>query len=389
MAIINQSLFGGSKILGGGGPGMYSIVLPRSVYWQSASEWIQVNSQQPEGQPYGRQQVVCNGKLWVMGAIGSPKIVAVDLTSGETVDEISSPMLGNVQTMGTVGTDGRRYIWVGSSCTGQTLSSFLLYQIDVLEKTVSQVGGISYPRAGQGYASLGPIVYSRKYNAVFVFGFGDHNGAGHRFVMRVNLSDQSVVQVANTPNTQQFGYGWSDEETGDIYTGGGYQSEVYRFTPESNTFTKISDTLTGLPASTIERTFMTVGDTVYCVSDQGIIPLDPKTGQTREGVVPTNPGFKVYYGWCAVDGNTLYISHSTGLYKCVLYENLPAEAPIVAKIYKGNKFHSTQPFTIHGEDGDLQVTTVQQTADKDIPIKMYTYDNAGGQVLIIEAGGNS
>lgn len=391
MAIINQWPMSETKVLGGGGPGMYSVVLPRSVYWASASEWVQVNSQQPPASADGiRPQVVCNGNLWVMD-FANHTAYAVDLVTGNTVDQITDAanLISSVNSQ--ICTDGQRYIWTcrNEQTAGDTAVSYVI-QIDVIEKTIATLTAMGFSDIWQTstakWIMLGPMVYSSKYNALFVFGqffskVTRYKGSAYR----LNLSDNSVVSLAQLSANHIYGYAWSDEETGDIYIGGGsYTNNIDRYTPESNTYTTIRTdfTMTGGWGGCIP-----IGDTIYNVTAQGITPFDPKTGETREGPTPTNPGFEVNTGYCASSGNTLYLSHSTGLYKCALYENIPEEAPIVAKIYKGQKYHTLQPFTIHGEGGDVNVTTTQQTAAADIPIKMYTYDNAGGQVLIIENGG--
>lgn len=389
MAIINQWPMSETKVLGGGGPGMYSIVLPRSVYWASASEWVQVNSQQPESyNAMTRQQAFCNGNLWVLG-YGT--ISAVDLATGETVDTISSTTLQGATSAGSVCTDGTRYIWIGQS---QQISTTVWYpqliQVDVVEKTVGIVPGIGFSLSGLGpqskYMSVGPMVYSKKYNSLFAFGAGSNLGHLTGASFRFDLSSNNATGLANCPGTCIFGYGWSDETTGDIYIGSGYGNYLYQYSPESNTFTTIRTDLS-FPRSTVDRAWTAIGNTMYCITNEGIVPFDPASGWTAEGPTPQNPPQAVYTGYGVSSENTLYLSTPNGLYKCVLYENIPEEAPIVAKIYKGQKYHTLQPFTIHGEGGDINVTTTQQTAAADIPIKMYTYDNAGGQILIIENGG--
>lgn len=392
MAIINQWPMSETKVLGGGGPGMYSIVLPRSVYWASASEWIQVNSQQPPANnDNARPQVVCNGNLWVAGI---NQMSAVDLTTGEVVDTISSTSI-NPQYTAHIATDGERYIAMCNTAYGRMVTVYAyVVLIDVVSKTAQNI--VTYAFSDQGnngkYGYTGPIVYSSFYNSFFIFGarstYKQTTSSFSQVAYRYDLGTNTLTQLANIPGGSYAFYGgayaYSDETTGDIYFSGGQAGgSLYRYSPESNTYTLIRSDMTVLN----NGSWMTIGDTVYYVSDTQVIPIDPETGNTQPGPTPTNPGFATVWGYCAVSGNTMYLSHSTGLYKCVLYENIPEEAPIVAKIYKGQKYHTLQPFTIHGEGGDINVTTTQQTAAVDIPIKMYTYDNAGGQILIIENGG--
>lgn len=394
MAIINQWPMSETKVLGGGGPGMYSVVLPRSVYWASASEWIQVNSQQPEsGNANTRQQCFCNGNLWV---VGKGNINAIDIITGEVVDSITYDrfgMSGYLYGPGPIATDGNRYILIGKAQGNTTLNSLVreIWIVDVIEKTVGNVNGITGSVSADyntKYSAMGPIVYSEKYKSFFVFGAGFSISQYFSSISyKIDMTENKTTEIAGCPNNVLMGYAYSDEVTGDIYIGSGVDGYVLRYSPENNTYTTIRSGLS-LPSSDVaSRAWVTIGDTLYCITTEGIIPFDPTTGNTMEGPTPANPGFGVATGFGAASGNTIYISADQGLYKCVLYENIPEEAPIVAKIYKGQKYHTLQPFTIHGEGGDVNVTTTQQTAAADIPIKMYTYDNAGGQVLIIENGG--
>ena len=53
----------------------------------------------------------------------------------------------------------------------------------------------------------------------------------------------------------------------------------------------------------------------------------------------------------------------------------------MAKIYKGQKYHTLEPFEIPNK---LTFLRTQQVADKDYEIKMYEYASEGGQTIFIE-----
>lgn len=92
----------------------------------------------------------------------------------------------------------------------------------------------------------------------------------------------------------------------------------------------------------------------------------------------------MYPGFKAFSNNILYLVTNQGVYKCPFFSKVPEDAPIVAKIYKGQKYHTLEPFEIPGK---LKLLRTQQIADKDYEIKMYEYSSEGGQTIYIEDTG--
>ena len=86
----------------------------------------------------------------------------------------------------------------------------------------------------------------------------------------------------------------------------------------------------------------------------------------------------------AYANNILYLITQQGVYKCPFYTEVPEDAPIVCKIYKGQKYHTLEPFEIPGK---ISLLRTQQVADRDIEIKMYEYSSEGGQTIYIEDTG--
>lgn len=408
MSVINR--FNSSmKIggVGGGSPEMFSIVLPRSVYWQDSASWINVSEQSPTANY--RRQIVVNNSLWVFDGSSAYEL---DLNTGETLNTVNGCNLGgNIQPSGgsyntsaiaypgNVTTDGINIYW----CNGASLM-----QLNTVTKSVTNLGNIEGNSRGR------TLVYSSFDNCVYMIGgtYVSYSRVGscNRYTkyqlsssgscQSYDISANSVITKTNLPISVSYPWIFVDNTTGEIYFGSGYvyisntaanssQSgsynyALYKFNPSTNTYTQIKG---DLPFNFLDnQSYINIGERMLSFNGQNVYSWNPMTGETYSDQMPESLIDVTLFNNIAVKDNALYSSQGSGLWKCVFYENIPEDAPIVAKIYKGNKYHSTQPFTIHGEDGDVNVTTVQQVAGKDIPIKMYTYDNAGGQLLIIETG---
>ena len=412
MAVINR--FNSSMKIGSGGssPEMFSIVLPRSVYWQDSAQWVNVSEQSPTASY--RRQVIVNNSLWVFDGSNAYE---VDLDTGNTLNTVSGCNLGgnitasggsyntNATTYpGNVCTDGTNIYW----CNGGSLM-----QLNTVSKSVTSIGTID------GNSRNRSLVYSSFDNSIYMIG-GAYVGqtrtnptsasVAHykRSLVSTNICQQyditnnTIITKTNLPISVSCPCLFTDNLTGEIYIVGGmiwiltggsnngnqassYNLTIYKFNPSTNTYTQISNSF---PYQFYDnQSYVSIGARMLSFYGQNVYSFNPMTGETYTDQMPDPMTEAILFNNIAVKDNTLYSSQGSGLNKCVFYENIPEDAPIVAKIYKGNKYHTTQPFTIHGEDGDINVTTVQQTASKDIPIKMYTYDNAGGQLLIIETGG--
>ena len=409
MAIYGRSIGSGSRILGGGGPGMYSITLPRSVYYADAAEWVQVSTQSPTGDY--RRQVIVGNSLWVFDGSSAYEI---DLDTGLTINTVTGCDLGGnivangsgystkaVSYPGNVVTDGTNIYWCNRAS---------LMQLNTSTKAVTILGGVDATTRGK------TLVYCAFNNCIYMIGgiqtTNVRVGSSTKYdkvqlqskevCHEYNISSNTITAMANMPVARSHAWAFSDDETGEIYFGSGYayttnssmnhdQSgkyvySVYRFNPSTNAYTLIKS---DMPFSfSHEQSYIAIGNRMLSFNNQNVYSWNPKTGETYADQMPEPLTDAVLFNNVAVKDNSLYSSQGSGLWRCVFYEDLPANAPIVAKIYAGNKYHTTQPFTIHAATGDINVTTTQQTAEDDIEIKMYTYDNAGGQVLIIETGGD-
>ena len=408
MAVINR--FNSSMKIGSGGssPEMFSIVLPRSVYWQDAAQWVNVSEQSPTASY--RRQVIVNNSLWVFDGSNAYE---VDLDTGDTLNTVSGCNLGGNITPGGGNWHTSAIAYPGNVCTDGTniywCNGASLMQLNTVTKSVTNLGNIDGNSRGR------TLVYSSFDNCVYMIG-GTYvtvtrPGASRQYskyqllssgsCQSYDISANSVITKTSLPISVSYPWIFVDNTTGEIYFGSGYMYRtntlqdssqsgaynytLYKFNPSTNTYTQIKG---DLPFNFLNnQSYINIGERMLSFNGQNVYSWNPMTGETYSDQMPEPMTEAILFNNVAVKDNTLYSSQGSGLWKCVFYENIPEDAPIVAKIYKGNKYHTTQPFMIHGEDGDINVTTVQQTASKDIPIKMYTYDNAGGQLLIIETGG--
>ena len=396
MSIYGNTIMVGSAS-GGGAKQMFQVKLPPSVYYESASEWVEQTVEQPQGTG---MQCVVNGQLWVVPGNGTA--YALDLNTGSIVDSFADGKLSFAMDNCSFCNDGERRAWivypsrspVTNTWSPDPTGAFSLLQIDFVEKTVTSLGECCTYRVTLGgevddYKSFRihwqgalPVVYSRVNNGVFVFGakvlFYYYNRQHYYTQVKAqgnfyDLGKSAFTKANNSPIVSIYGFGWEDPDTGEIYFGSGvdknYQNNnyqqvitqtkgLYKYNLTSGAFTAIKTDFSPAALSTnSDGGWFPLGDTVLFIGRNVCLPFDPKTGETRPGTVPTNPGIPVYFGYSGAYQNILYVSGAEKFIKCALYEELPANAPIVAKIYKGNKYHSTVPFSIPGK---LEVKTTQQ-----------------------------
>lgn len=386
---------------------MYQITLPRSVYWQDSAQWVNVSEQSPTANY--RRQVIVNNSLWVFNGSNAYE---VDLDTGDTLNTVSGCNLGGNITASGGGYHTGATAYPGNVCTDGTniywCNDGALMQLNTVTKSVTNLGNI------EGNSKGRTLVYSSFDNCVYMIGgtriSSNTVGPSRTYIkyqlestgscQSYDISANSVITKTSLPISVSYPWVFADNTTGEIYFGSGYRyttntsannsqsgsynHTLYKFNPSTNTYTQIKR---DLPFNFLDnQSYINIGERMLSFNGQNVYSWNPMTGETYSDQMPEPLADVVLFNNMAVKDNALYSSQGSGLWKCVFYENIPEDAPIVAKIYKGNKYHSTQPFTIHGEDGDVNVTTVQQVAGKDIPIKMYTYDNAGGQLLIIETG---
>lgn len=420
MAIYGRSIGSGSRILGGGGPGMYSITLPRSVYYADAAEWVQVSPQSPAGDY--RRQVIVGNSLWVFDGSSAYE---VDLDTGLTLNTVTGCSLGGTvqavrdsSSQGHYGTNA--YAYPGGIASDGTniywLVSGSLMQLNTVTKSVTNIGSVHGSIHGVSlvyspfdhsiYIIGGTAVTLSIYSATTSGSYYKTELVSNNYCYCYDITNDIITSKASFPIGISYPWLYSDNITGEIYIGGGitylkttsssqasvtqqrqqYNHSIYKFNPSTNSYSAIS---TSMPHNfAYEHSYVSIADRMLAFSNQNVYSWNPKTGETYADQMPEPLTDAVLFNNVAVKDNSLYSSQGSGLYRCVFYEDIPANAPIVAKIYAGNKYHTTQPFTIHTATGDINVTTTQQTAEDDIEIKMYTYDNAGGQVLIVETGGD-
>lgn len=400
---------GGTTIGAKGGGLFFGVELPRSVYYAQAAEWTEITASQPVT---GGLQCVCGGNLWV---IVNGTAYCISLTTGEVLETVGNANFnftygGNYCTPAT---DGEQNIWFTTGYIGAsaTLGSAVtrLHQFNVITKSVTFLGEMKSTSGTQIYFSTAPcgLAYSKFHNCVVCPGVHYHSAAQNSYVMinpslllKYDLTNNKfqILTGAGPGQGHSYGFSYSDEQTGLIYFGGGtnYPGLAYAnqpnledkavpgllcFDPSNNTITTVSSTFSLSPLVK-KPAWFTLGDTMFRIETNSVIAFNPKTGQTVEGELPLAPNIHVSTGMSGVANNTLYISVANSFKKCVFYEDLPANSPIVCKIYKGQKYHTIIPFTI--PDLNLNITTQQQVASQDIEIKMYQYSAAGGQVIYIE-----
>ena len=238
MAIINQWPMSETKVLGGGGPGMYSIVLPRSVYYEEAAEWVQVSTQSPTGDY--RRQVIVGNSLWVFDGSSAYEI---DLDTGLTINTVTGCSLGSgANSDGTDVTSGdtrryytKKYTYPGNVVTDGTNiywgANSSLMQLNTTTRAVTNLGSIGANGGGR------TLAYSPFDNSIYFVG-GSHKdnsswtSPGRYYYKYYLLSDSTVQKYsidnnlittcANLPIGLVGAYVYADETTGEIYIGCGY-----------------------------------------------------------------------------------------------------------------------------------------------------------------------
>ena len=168
---------------------------------------------------------------------------------------------------------------------------------------------------------------------------------------------------------------------GNGYTNADKEKAIYRYNKLSNIWETISTNFEGYTVGPFS--YVQIGDAMLQISKDATGIFDPKTGNLETLSTPVVPpdATVMYPGFKAFSNNILYLVTNQGVYKCPFFSKVPEDAPIVAKIYKGQKYHTLEPFEIPGK---LKLLRTQQIADKDYEIKMYEYSSEGGQTIYIE-----
>lgn len=415
-----------------------AVSLPRSLYYTQAAEWLKIKDNPrnaiPENQWDG--QVVCGGNLWELYGNNA---YCYSLETGDLLETV--PLTGaSGEYCNAICTDGESRIWFvrrtvqapairpESGTYGywnySNTVNITLYEMNTLTKAVKQLytrsitnsirvhnqQSNSYPTIAfdptiTQYAGMGLIGFSQINNKVyfgappykskdgFVRYYTSSSGTTQSIpdkdfsknIYEYDLTANTGKDIANIPGSIKRGRYFYDD--GDFfYVGNGYanadkEKAIYRYNKLSNTWETISTSFEGYTVGPFS--YVQIGNAMLQISKDATGIFDPKTGNLETLSTPVVPpdATIMYPGFKAFSNNILYLVTNQGVYKCPFFSKVPEDAPIVCKIYKGQKYHTLEPFEIPGK---LKLLRTQQIADKDYEIKMYEYSSEGGQTIYIE-----
>ena len=419
------------------------VTLPRSIYYEQAAEWLKIkdNVKADIAETQWDGQVVCGNSLW---EIYGNNAYSYSLETGDLLETISLKGIENSPCC-SVATDGINRIWIlrvnqespkiqsnagaGSYWGMWTYSHTLivkLYEFDVSSKSVKelttqQVSDIhtfsnqstSNPATMwtnpnvQLYCGSGLMGYSKASNKVY-FGsiplsssggqirYYQSSGSGtlttipdknfYLHVWEYDLFNTTAKEIKSIPASEKIRGRYFYDEEDFFYIGNGYstsvrEKKIFRYNKQSDTWETISTNFEGY--SDGHFTYIALGDKMLQISQTATGIFDPKTGNLEPMTVPVIPpdNTVMYPGFQAYSNNILYLVNSQGVYKCPFFSSIPDDAPIVCKIYKGQKYHTLEPFEIPNK---IKLLRTQQIAEQDIEIKMYEYASEGGQTIFIE-----
>lgn len=415
MAVIVRN--GGGSLVGSKSSGMmFTVELPPSKPYTQAAEWIKVTSSVP---PFEGSGATHNGFALIAAgnnllclphaaSSGGQETSSYAYKINPTTGAYTKTKIGfHHSSISRMCSDGKQFVY--------HLSIRGLYKIDVINETsstlVSPVSTFPYTNVNTSYQTQfipGALAYDDVYKRVYVCGLilsnSQYVGAKTDYLGWYDLNTSTFVSNrAIATNTLPASFAYCDPKDGTLYMLKSNHSipttsttmlsaitnRAYsKFDPSNNTFSHIvsNPTWSGLGTSSVTSnhspSYVTLGDTGFTFAGNSVYGFDIKTGSAFTSQMPGSPFDTGNVGErYAVMNNTIYNMRPSGFYKCVLYENLPADAPVVCKIYKGQKYHSIEPFNVGSK---LSIKRTQQTATSDIEIKMYEYDSGGGQILYIE-----
>ena len=416
-----------------------AVTLPPSIYYAQASEWLKIkeNPKAAVAEANWDGQVVCGGHLWELYGNNA---YCYSLENGDLLETV--PLTGaSGEYCNAICTDGESRIWfvrrtvqrptfgAESSTNGywnySNIVNITLYEINTSTKAVKQLytygvtnrtrvynGTSRYsPRLSHNptitqYTGMGLIGFSQTHNKVY-FGAPPYKSDGgyviyynnsesseteaipnkdfSKHIFEYDLTENTGKEIANIPGSVKRGRYFYDD--GDFfYVGNGYtnadkEKAIYRYNKLSNIWETISTNFEGYTVGPFS--YVQIGDAMLQISKDATGIFDPKTGNLETLSTPVVPpdATVMYPGFKAFSNNILYLVTNQGVYKCPFFSKVPEDAPIVAKIYKGQKYHTLEPFEIPGK---LKLLRTQQIADKDYEIKMYEYSSEGGQTIYIE-----
>lgn len=414
-----------------------AVNLPRSIYYEQAAEWLKIKDD-PKAAIAETQwdgQVVCGNSLWLLYGNHA---YAYSLEDGELLEDVElTGASGNY--CNAICTDGVSRIWfvrISVSAAASGLSalnagymtrtdSMTVYEFDIGTKsvknlatqtsqrtqTIGNYGGVGGQITAQSNFQIGYIGYSSSSHAVY-FGkpknsatiqytayysnLGDRTGTTSITVSGCSLAgafydlnENQLHPISSYPSNDNFTGLFFYDDADFVYMGGGYEAatkgaRIDRYNKLSNTWETITTAFEGYTVGPFS--YIQLGDKMLQISQTATGIFDPTTGNLDQASVPTVPpdSTVIYPGFKAYANNILYLVTSQGVYKCPFFSEVPADAPIVAKIYKGQKYHTLEPFSIPNK---VNFTRTQQVATQDIEIKMYEYASEGGQTIYIEDTG--
>lgn len=412
-----------------------AVSLPRSIYYEQAAEWLKIKDD-PKAAIAETQwdgQVVCGNSLWLLYGNHA---YAYSLEDGELLEDVElTGASGNY--CNAICTDEVSRIWFvrltfSASASGLSQSGFMtlnhimtLYEFDIGTKSVKNLTTHTSTRTQSlgsygGYGGyvlsntnlqIGYMGYSYSSNAVY-FGkpkanvqinythyISSSGSSTSNRTVSVNgcslsgafydLNENQLHPISSYPANDNFTGLFFYDDADFVYMGGGYETttkgtRIDRYNKLSNTWESITTAFEGYTVGPFS--YVQLGDKMLQISQTATGIFDPTTGNLDQASVPTVPpdSTVIYPGFKAYANNILYLVNAQGVYKCPFFSEVPADAPIVAKIYKGQKYHTLEPFSIPNK---VNFTRTQQVATQDIEIKMYEYASEGGQTIYIEDTG--
>lgn len=421
-----------------------AVTLPRSIYYEQASEWLKIKDDPKDNilETHWDGQVVCGGNLWKLNGNSA---FCYSLEDGELLETIDlSPTAGQYYSS-AIDTDGQSRIWfvrINHSVNVSTTKTrydyvydipfylniyFNLYELNITSKSIKLLFSASektenfYNHSCYGIKQLtrqgdylnsflGFLKYSKISNKLYLGNLiGSRNWVSYVYFSKTNEQSNSITlnflgskafyeydlekneykKLANYNGTismrGQFAYDTEDF----LYVGNGYsvndkEKIITRYNKLSNTWETITTIFEGYNNGPFA--YINLGDKILQVSQTATGVFDPLTGNLDPSPVPVIPPDEmvIYPCFKAYSNNILYLITNKGIYKCPFYTNIPEDAPIVCKIYKGQKYHTIEPFEIPNK---ISLKRTQQIAEQDIEIKMYEYSSEGGQTIYIEDTG--
>ena len=423
-----------------------AVTLPRSIYYEQASEWLKIKDDPKDGilETLWDGQVVCGGNLW---KLNSNSAFCYSLENGELLETVDLSPTARQYYSSAIDTDGQSRIWfvrINHSATASTITStyskvvpfylhfsFSLYELNTISKSVkllfssaenseNYVNSVSCYGIKQIYnqgtyvnSFLGFLKYSKDSNKIFLGNFiGSRNTISYYYYLdqyqsayqgtiincsfigskafyEYNLETNEYKKLAKYNGTVSMRGQFTYDTEDFLYVGNGYsvnnkEKIITRYNKLSNIWETITTTFEGYNNGPFA--YINLGDKILQISQTATGVFDPLTGNLDPSPVPVIPPDEmiIYPCFKAYSNNILYLITNKGIYKCPFYTNVPEDAPIVCKIYKGQKYHTIEPFEIPNK---ISLKRTQQIAEQDIEIKMYEYSSEGGQTIYIEDTG--